>query len=1157
MQWSKEVQVDEWVREKLKSMGLKLGKDFLEKDASAYLEDALKGASKTKKQSGKGKPDFVCECYDLPVVIECKLGLSMLENKENHKISLSQTSIQNYAINGALHYAKHLIKSKKYKEVIAIGVAGDSEQKVAVKILYVYDENTYIQAKKGDFLFLENKDSFAEFYEDIILNDEQKHKFLLEKRTLITNHAKNLNKLMNDNSISTHERALYVAACLLSQQDIKNKAGNVLKKGLIPDDLTSQDDENYRDSVKIKNHIDEFLRQRDLDQEKVKLMINAFTRISINALRDKKKQKHKLVEKLLKEESSVNKQIFTYIYENIYKEINILNKNSKFYDVMGELYNEFLKYAMTDGKMGIVLTPSYVTKMMVQILEINADSKVMDLATGSAGFLIAAMDLMIDFARNAPNQNAKSKNEKIATIKQSQLLGVEENTDMFALATTNMILRGDGSSKIIQNDSFQVALELKEFKADRILLNPPFSYKENGMPFIKQGLDNMPRHALGAIIIQDSAGSGKAKETNQDILAHHTLKASIKMPMDLFVPMAGVQTSIYIFEAKVPHDFEKPVKFIDFRNDGYKRTEKALQEVDNPIQRYIDILKIYKQGLNAKLDNSVYEKPINLSEVYVEDFISESGADWNFDQHKKIDTTPTLADFKKCVSEYLAWEVSNVLKNQNSTQGGLEGNALSPRLVKLEKDFKQNGGKWKSFKIGELFDVGTGSLLVSQDLKQGNTPRISAKSDNNGILGYFDTESNSEARHCENFISVNFFGDTFYHPYKASLEMKVHTLKLKNGIFTKTSGLFIAGIIKKSFYGKFTYGNQLSSSKLKNEDYYISLPVLPTPCHTEPLGEVSSNTESRFFANAQSKASLENDKINIESNNYRIAFDYMESYIKELEAERLQELEAYLKVTGLNDYTLSQKEKDALKAFENLSAPNERERVSGISHEMPLKALQDSTLTDSREWQSFANTALSTLAQKELESSSAKNDIEWKSFNFDKVFKYERGKRYKKLDHTSGQIPYISSSALNNGIDNYVNPPSYMKRYNNKITLANSGSVGSCFYHSYEFVASDHCMVVWLKDRELNRYLALFFNAIFEKALKPKYEFSREINHERLMAETFFLPTKDNTIDFNFMESFIKAIEKQHIETLYRFWESKLKAYNAVINGGGGGKLYP
>lgn len=913
MQWSKEVQVDEWVREKLKSMGLKLGKDFLEKDASAYLKDALKGASKTKKQSGTGIPDFVCECYDLPVVIECKLGLLMLENKENHKISLSQTSIQNYAINGALHYAKHLIKSKKYKEVIAIGVAGDSEQKVAVKILYIYDENTYIQAKKGDFLFLENKDSFAEFYEDIILNDEQKHKFLLEKRTLITKHAKNLNKLMNDNSISTHERALYVAACLLSQQDIKNKAGNVLKKGLIPDDLTSQDDENYRDSVKIKNHIDEFLRQRDLDQEKVKLMINAFTRISINALRDKKKQKHKLVEKLLKEESSVNKQIFTYIYENIYKEINILNKNSKFYDVMGELYNEFLKYAMTDGKMGIVLTPSYVTKMMVQILEINADSKVMDLATGSAGFLIAAMDLMIDFARNAPNQNAKSKNEKIATIKQSQLLGVEENTDMFALATTNMILRGDGSSKIIQNDSFQVALELKEFKADRILLNPPFSYKENGMPFIKQGLDNMPRHALGAIIIQDSAGSGKAKDTNQDILKHHTLKASIKMPMDLFVPMAGVQTSIYIFEAKVPHDFEKPVKFIDFRNDGYKRTEKALQEVDNPIQRYIDILKIYKQGLNAKLDNSVYEKPINLSEVYVEDFISDSGADWNFDQHKKIDTTPTLADFKKCVSEYLAWEVSNVLKNQNSMQGGLEGNALSPRLVKLENDFKQNGGEWREFKITQLFDYERGTRLTKGHRIAGNIPLLTAGEFNQGVKEFI---SNEEQKIFSNAITIDMFCNSFVHikPFCCDDNILVLTAKQQMNQYHLR---FISTIIGKD-KPKYGYGKQYRIGSL--EKHYIPLPVLPIPslrgvgeAHNEAIhkNKADSQVDCHEVANATSR----NDE-----RDYEIAFSYMESYIKELEAERLEELEAYLKVTGLNDYTLSQKEKDALKAFECLNS---------------------------------------------------------------------------------------------------------------------------------------------------------------------------------------------------------------------------------------------
>ncbi|MGX3044364.1 hypothetical protein [Helicobacter sp. T3_23-1056] len=83
-----------------------------------------------------------------------------------------------------------------------------------------------------------------------------------------------------------------------------------------------------------------------------------------------------------------------------------------------------------------------------------------------------------------------------------------------------------------------------------------------------------------------------------------------------------------------------------------------MQEVDNPTTRYSDIIKIYKAGKNAKVDSTLW----NLDEIYIEDFISDSGADWNFDQHKKVDSKPTLQDFKKCVSEYFAWEVANVLK---------------------------------------------------------------------------------------------------------------------------------------------------------------------------------------------------------------------------------------------------------------------------------------------------------------------------------------------------------------------------------------------------------------------------------------------------------------------------------------------------------------
>jgi len=239
---------------------------------------------------------------------------------------------------------------------------------------------------------------------------------------------------------------------------------------------------------------------------------------------------------------------------------------------------------------------------------------------------------------------------------------VELNAEMYTLATTNMILRGDGSSNIQKWNTFSTPAELyTKFQANKILLNPPFSYSENGMPFIAFGLDRMEKGWLGAIIIQDSAGSGKATATNIEILKKHTLLASIKMPTDLFQPMAGVQTSIYILEAHRPHDFDKTVKFLDFRNDGYKRTSRSLQEIDNPTLRYSDIIKIYKAGKNAKVQANW-----NTDEMYVEDFVNKSGNDWNFDQHKKIDTKPTLADFKKTVSEYLAWEVGNILKNKES-----------------------------------------------------------------------------------------------------------------------------------------------------------------------------------------------------------------------------------------------------------------------------------------------------------------------------------------------------------------------------------------------------------------------------------------------------------------------------------------------------------
>lgn len=665
MKWKLEQDVNDWVKVQFSRYGLEKLKDYNEESGmSDYMKEALKGSAKTDTKTNFGKPDFHVEKYRLPVIIENKLKLSKLVSKTKSGVKFDDKSIRSYAVNGALYYARNMIASEKYSEVIAIGIAGDDEQNVKVSVYYVFGSAPTAYKELEDvssFSFLESEDSFNNFYKNATLSEEEKHRLLIDSKETLNKYAKKLNKLMHNLNITAPQRVLYVSGMLLSMQDVVDIDGTKIDNGLIPGDLKGIQAENKRDSKEVVNKIDEFLSARQIPENKKKLMLASFKEISKDSQRDELADTDKEVSKLIDGKASATKQIFVFIYEYIYKSIDGLGGSL---DVMGEMYSEFLKYALGDGKeLGIVLTPPYVTKMMAQILNINKDSRVMDLATGSAGFLIASMEVMINDANKTYGKGTKEAEKAIQQIKKHNLLGVELNAEMYTLATTNMILRGDGSSKIEKGSAFNRPESLfTDFKGNRILLNPPFSFEGNGLPFIAYGLDKLEKGGLGAIIIQDSAGAGKAVDIAKEILSKHTLLASIKMPVDLFVPMAGVQTSIYIFEAGTPHDYDKPVKFIDFRNDGYKRAKRGITEIDNPIQRYQDIVKIYKAGKAAKVSTKLW----NLDDVVVEDFITDKGNDWNFDQHVKIDITPTLNDFKKTVSDYLSWEVSKILKDDSS-----------------------------------------------------------------------------------------------------------------------------------------------------------------------------------------------------------------------------------------------------------------------------------------------------------------------------------------------------------------------------------------------------------------------------------------------------------------------------------------------------------
>ncbi|MFR4518964.1 MAG: hypothetical protein ACLUBL_10090 [Fusobacterium sp.] len=234
------------------------------------------------------------------------------------------------------------------------------------------------------------------------------------------------------------------------------------------------------------------------------------------------------------------------------------------------------------------------------------------------------------------------------------------------LAILNMILMGDGSSNILNKDSLKefegyygFGKTDKKFPANAFILNPPYSAPGNGMIFVEKAL-SMMKSGYAAIIIQNSAGSGKAIEYNKKILEHNTLLASIKMPIDLFIGKASVQTNIYVFRIGEPHEKDEIVKFIDFSNDGYTRTNRKkssnnLKDTGNARGRYkevIDLVRFGRKKLNLLTPEEYYEGTID----------PKNGADWN--QSAPVDTKPGLNDFKKTVADYLAWEVSNLLKQE-------------------------------------------------------------------------------------------------------------------------------------------------------------------------------------------------------------------------------------------------------------------------------------------------------------------------------------------------------------------------------------------------------------------------------------------------------------------------------------------------------------
>lgn len=567
-------------------------------------------------------------------------------------------TINSYAVNGAVHYANALLHYTSYTDIIAIGMTGykDEVGKIvySIGVYYVSKSNFGIGQKVDDytdfsFLKKDNFDKFIEKVKQLRLSQEELEKLKEQREQEINASLVKLNNdiYQNEKGLSERDRVYLVAASIIATLGVPEKVSALEKS-----ELKSSSEVGNRDGDIILRKIKAFLNEKNLPQEKRDLIVrtlqNTLTTDNINKAENGESQL---------------KRVFSKIVDDlgIYYKIGLTT------DFTGKLFNEMYSWlGFSQDKLNdVVLTPSYVATLLVRLARVNKDSYVWDFATGSAGLLVAAMNEMLNDAK----EKIKSPDAfalKSAEIKANQLLGLEILSEVYMLAILNMILMGDGSSNILNKDSLKefngnygFGKTDEKFPANAFVLNPPYSAAGNGMVFVEKAL-SMMNSGYAAIIIQNSAGSGKAVEYNKRILKHSTLLASIKMPIDLFIGKSSVQTNVYVFRVGEAHQKDDIVKFIDFTNDGYTRTNRKkascnLRDTDHAKERYQEVVDLVRFG-KSKL------KYFNEKEYYEGIIDPENGADWN--QTAPIDIKPTLEDFKKTVSDYLAWEVSNILKRK-------------------------------------------------------------------------------------------------------------------------------------------------------------------------------------------------------------------------------------------------------------------------------------------------------------------------------------------------------------------------------------------------------------------------------------------------------------------------------------------------------------
>jgi type I restriction enzyme M protein len=542
------------VRDELQQLGYKkkASKIIVEEQRSQIeaVKRLMKSASKSGGGGG-GSPEFIISCASNPdflVIIECKADTKDHISPACKKLLIGSdideddvqysARVQKFAVDGAIHYAKSL--SKEFN-VVAVAVSGQTKGGSSVSS-YLYPKGAsnpkLLQTKDG------SKVDGIVPWSDYVEHGTFDPTVQRVRSDELMSFSRDLHEFMRDHAkLTESEKPLLVSGTLIA---LCNKA---FAKSF--DEHTPEELQNEWLEVIVKE-----VHKANIPKAKKDKMAQPYSTIAAHPVLGKSTKDypkgvlHELIKRL-------NDKVWPFI--SIYHD----------FDVVGQFYGEFLKYTGGDKKaLGIVLTPRHITELFSLLANVDKSSRVLDICAGTGGFLISAMHQMM---KTAVTDRERER------IKSNGLVGVEEQPNMFALAASNMILRGDGKANLYQGSCFddEIITEIKQHKCTVGLLNPPFSQTaedQQELHFIKQMLDCLKKGGVGIGLAPVSCAN-VPNPMRDELLKNHTLDAVMSLPVEMFYPVGTVACAM-VFTAHVPHATSgKKTWFGYWRDDGFVKTK--------------------------------------------------------------------------------------------------------------------------------------------------------------------------------------------------------------------------------------------------------------------------------------------------------------------------------------------------------------------------------------------------------------------------------------------------------------------------------------------------------------------------------------------------------------------------------------------------------